>query len=96
MAKRQVRTHWFNGVKYIIDIEPFVGSCSPPTNWLVPEIVMPNGLAYGESRKAKDDLRILLHEVRHAQNFDLSESITDREAIEIRDLLWRLGYRRIE
>ena len=99
MSRRKVRTHRFRGVKYYIGVdEPYVGWCdrpgTPDPNEY-PAIRLPNGIAYGSSKKAKEDLIILLHECNHAENWKLSEDEVDGIAIDVGTLLWRLGYRRM-
>lgn len=93
-----VRTHKFNGVKYYIGVdEPYVGWCDRPNTpdpKEYPAIRLPNGLAYGNSRKAKEDLWVLIHECLHAEDWDKSEERVDQVAGDIAKLLWRLGYRR--
>lgn len=95
---RKVKTHRFNGVKYFIGVdEPYVGWCDKPKipdKKEYPAIRMPNGLAFGSTRKAKEDLIILLHECLHAENWEKTEKLIDMVAIDIGTLLWRLGYRR--
>ncbi len=92
-----VRTHRFNGVKYFIGIdEPYVGWCDRPGTpdpKEYPAIRMPEGLAHGDGRKAKDGLIVLLHECLHASDWSVSEIDVDRTAIDIGRLLWRLGFR---
>ena len=98
--KRQVRTHKFNGIKYYVGIdEPYIGWCDRPVTpdpKEYPAIRLPNGLAFGNGRKAKSDLQVLLHECCHAENWKLSEEEVDGIATDISSLLWRLGYRRNE
>lgn len=91
--KRKVQTHSFNGIKYDIDVDGYRATCDPPEG-RDPCIALPNGLAFGNSTKARENLLDLLHEIRHAQDFSLYDKTVEREAKEIRDLLWRLGYRR--
>ena len=92
-----VRTHRFNGVKYHIGLdEPYVGWCDKPGTpdpKEYPAIRMPEGLARGDSRKAKEDLIILIHECLHASDWSLPEDVVDRIATDIGSLQWRLGYR---
>jgi len=95
---KKVRTHRFNGVKYHVDLdEPYIGWCDrpgKPDRREYPAIRMPDGLASGSSRKAKEDLNILIHECLHAANWNASENKVDQTACDIGGLLWRLGYRR--
>jgi hypothetical protein len=96
MAKRKVRTHRFNGVKYRIDVEPFLAMCEEPHPKPdePPAIRLPLGLPYEEDVGAKEGLQFLLHECFHAENWRTHEPTVDRISIEVGDLLWRLGYRR--
>ena len=93
-----VRTHRFNGVKYFIGVDdPYIGWCDKPKTpdkTEYPAIRLPNGLSFGNTKKAKEDLTILLHECLHAENWNKSESVVDRTAVDIGNLLWRMGYRR--
>lgn len=95
---RQVRTHRFNKVKYYIGVdEPYIGWCDRPKTpdpKEYPAIRMPEGLTCGNSKKAKADLAILLHECLHASDWSKTEKVVDRTAVDISSLLWRLGYRR--
>ena len=93
-----VRTHRFNGVKFFIGVDdPYIGWCdkpkSPDRNEY-PAIRLPNGLSFGNTRKAKEDLATLIHECLHAENWNKSEDVIERTAEDIGKLLWRLGYRR--
>lgn len=95
---KKVKTHIFNKVKFFIGVdEPYVGWCDKPKvpdKDEYPAIRLPNGLAFGNTKKAKEDLVILLHECLHAENWNKSENEVDRVAVDIGGLLWRLGYRR--
>jgi len=94
---RKVRTHKFNGIKYFIDLEPYIGWCDKPDSpdpKEYPAIGLPNGLAFGDTPKAKEGLKTLLHECFHAENWSKSEGEVERVAIDVGNLLWRLGYRR--
>jgi len=97
---RKVKTHKFNGVKYFVELdEPYVGWCDRPNTpdpKEYPAIRLPNGLAFGDTHKAKEDLKILLHECLHAENWSKSEGEVDRVAVDIGNLLWRLGFRRMK
>lgn len=97
---RRVRTHKFNGVKYHIEVdEHYIGWCDRPRKpdpKEYPAIRLPNGLPYGDEKGAREALITLLHECRHAQNWDETESTVDRVANEEGSLLWRLGYRRVK
>lgn len=42
----------------------------------------------------KEELATLLHEARHAQNWDLDEEAVERESRELAEMLWAMGYRR--
>lgn len=97
---RKVRTHKFNGVKYHIDVDdPYVGWCDKPRKpdpAEYPTIRLPNGLPCGNGKTAKEGLAILMHEMIHAGNWNLSEKKVDQMAADQSSLLWRLGYRRIK
>lgn len=94
---KKVKTHRFNGVRYHIGIdEPYIGWCDRPRKpdaAEYPAIRLPNGLAKGNARCARQGLISLIHECLHAENWDKSERIVDRCSCEIGSLLWRLGYR---
>ncbi len=93
-----VKTHTFNKVKYYIGVDdPYIGWCDKPKSpdkKEYPAIRMPDGLAFGNGKKAKEDLIVLLHECLHASNWEKSERTVDRTSNDIGRLLWRLGYRR--
>ena len=98
---RSVKTHRFRGVRYHIGVDdPYIGWCDNPSKRKndseYPAIRLPGGLPFGNKKGARLGLICLLHEVRHAQDYKLSETIVDREAQEIARLLWRLGYRRVK
>lgn len=98
----KVRTHRFNGVKYVIDIEGFKGQTSQKKQDLPciviarPEVTMNESLPYGDDKHARLMLITLLHECLHASNWNKSEKVVDRTAMDIGKLLWRLGYRRVK
>jgi len=97
-AKKTVRTHRFAGKKFHIDVDtPYVGWCDKPgrpdlTEY--PAIRLPNGLPCGEKRGARQGLITLVHEMLHAEDWDLIEATVDRIAVDMGGLLWRLGFRR--
>lgn len=95
MAKK-VRTHTFNEVKYLIDLEPFDAMCEEPHPKPDdrPSIRLPKGLPCQDEKGARTGLMYLIHECLHAENWGAHESTVDRTAIEVAELLWRLGYRR--
>lgn len=86
--------HKINGKEYEIDVEDcYVGlTVSGKINL----ITLPNGLAYGNSSKAKQDLLTLLHECIHAMDMKQSEKKVEQSAQDIGILLWKLGYRRVK
>ena len=97
--RRKVRSQVFHGVRYHVDVDlAYVGWCDNPhkrdNDNEYPAIRLPGGLPFGNEPGAKSGLQILLHECGHAQNYKKSEKVVDREAVELSDLLWRLGYRR--
>ena len=47
-----------------------------------------------ETQTPRELLITIIHEVRHAQNWDLAEEAVEREATELADVLIALGYRR--
>lgn len=99
MAK--VKTHTFNGVRYKIDVSGnTAGSCDAPTKKRrakdTPEICLTEGLPCGNSKKAKNGLKYLMHESIHAEDWDMPENKVERIAEDITRLLWRLDYRRIK
>ena len=61
-----------------------------------PEVTMTESLPYGNGKHARLMLITLLHECLHASNWDKSEKVIDRTAVDIGKLLWRLGYRRVK
>lgn len=95
-----VRTHRFNGARYAIDIEGFKGQITPKKTDLPcitiarPDITMTESLPYGDGKHARLMLITLLHECLHASNWNKSEKVVDRTAVDIGKLLWRLGFRR--
>jgi hypothetical protein len=40
------------------------------------------------------ELRVIMHEILHSENWSKSEEIVDRVSDEMSRLVWRLGYRR--
>ena len=99
---RRVRTHRFNKVKYEINIECFKGETAKKKQDLPriiiarPVVTMTESLPFGNSKHARLMLSTLLHECLHASNWNKSEKVVDRTAVDIGNLLWRLGYRRVK
>jgi hypothetical protein len=48
-----------------------------------------------KSLKDKDELRIILHELFHAMNWAASEEYVDETSTDVANILWKLGYRKI-
>lgn len=97
-AKKTVRTHRFAGKKFHIGVDdPYIGWCDRPGRpdpAEYPAIRLPDGLPCGNNRKAREGLITLIHEMIHAEDWDLTEAIVDRIAVDMGSLLWRLGFRR--
>ena len=98
---RQVRSHTFNRVRFHIGVDdPYIGWCDNPdkenNHPEYPAIRLPLGLPCGEEPGAKTGLATLIHECLHAEDWSKTEPVIDRTSVEIADLLWRLGYRRIK
>lgn len=100
MSRRKVLTHRFNKVKYAIDVVGFKGQIAQKKQDLPcivivrPDITMTESLPYGNGKFARLMLITLLHECLHASNWNKSEKVVDRTAVDIGNLLWRLGFRR--
>lgn len=45
------------------------------------------------SLPAREQLRVWIHELLHAEAWDMSEEWVDRASTTCRDVLWRLGWR---
>lgn len=85
---RQVRTHTFAGVKYVVDTDPIDGCCSSPKpgdRKPILRVCCPLNTQAG--------LITLIHESMHAINYDKHETTVDRASTEIGRFLWRIGYR---
>jgi len=96
---RQVKTHKFNNVKYKIDLDEIIGSCERPRRYRKreqPTICLPLGLPVMNKKGAKTGLIAIIHEALHAENWDMSEVVVERTALEIGNLLWRLNFRRLK
>ena len=97
-VRNTVKTHQFNGKKFYINVdEPYIGWCDKPgrpDSTEYPAIRLPEGLPFKEDRRAKQGLTTLIHEMIHAEDWDLSENRVDQIAVDMGGLLWRLGYRR--
>jgi hypothetical protein len=91
MARRKVRTHRFNGVKYHIDIYgDYGGSCDTPKRpkKYEPEISLVQGL-----QNTQESLSFFIHEMLHASNWKIHEDKVHVTAEDIASLLWRTGWR---
>jgi hypothetical protein len=98
---RKVKTHRFNGKLFAIDVEGFKGETTkelglPRITIARPVVTLTESLPYGDDRHARLMLTVLLHECLHASNWNKSEKVVDRTAIDIGKLLWRLNYRRVK
>ena len=83
---RPVRTHTFNGRKYLVVVKPPLdGMCSTYN----PE----RELVIMESLRVKNGLITAVHEAMHALNWKASEDKVDKDSKELGTFLWRLGYR---
>ena len=92
---KPVNSHHFNGVRYLIEIEPHDGACDPPPGGRYePTLRIPGGVPYGNRRGAQNALTTLVHEALHASGWSNRENTIDRASKDIARLLWRLGYRR--
>lgn len=83
----RVRTHKLMGVKYNIDVEPELGSCTNPKR-------AEHWIKINADLNTKLGLEVLIHECLHAVDFGKKEKFVDQAGKDIADLLWRLGYRR--
>lgn len=62
------------------------GCCDPP--WRTePEIWIVDTL------RGKDELRVLIHEAIHGQDWAAPEDLVDTRSTQLADLLWDYGYR---
>lgn len=99
---RKVRTHRFHGKLFAIDVDGFKGQTSMKHQDLPciviarPEVTMTKSLPFGDRKHARLMFITLLHECLHASNWNKTEKVVDRTAVDIGNLLWRLGYRRIK
>ena len=85
---KPVKSATFNGVKYVVDIDPIDGCCSPPKpsdRKPVMRICRPLNTQAG--------LITVIHEAMHACHYAKHEATIARASIEIGRLLWRLGFR---
>jgi hypothetical protein len=84
----RVRTHWFNGIRYDVDIDNarIDGLCDDPYD------PTPSVRIYADL-STKAGFETALHEAMHASLWKLSEEDVTRAAGEITGFLWRLGFR---
>ena len=84
-----VRTHVFNGRRYLIDVlGPVDGFTEQYTMDHIRSIIIT--VAPG----TKNELETYIHESLHAENWAATEKVVSRVGKEIADFLWRLGYRK--
>ena len=95
MAKTRVKTAKLGNTVFDVFVEPHDGYCSDPATTKDPVVGVPDGLPCGNRRGAKKGMESLIHEMLHALNFSKTETRVDKEARQMTNLLWRLGYRRI-
>ncbi len=85
MKKKALKTHTFNGRKYIIDVDFLDGWCD--------QFKLKHRLQILADLKTKDGLITAIHEALHAENWCKSEKVIDKVSTEIGNFLWRLGFR---
>lgn len=78
----------FNGITYRVDTEPISGYCTPPTGSCSETIGITDGV-----KNTEKSLIAIIHEFRHAGNFDTKEEKVDRVSRDIGRALWRMGWR---
>ncbi len=85
---RPVKTHTFNGEKYLITVDSLDGMCS--TFKKERELVILADL------NKQAGLITTIHESLHAENWSKKEADVERVSQEIGSFLWRLGFRKVE
>lgn len=84
-----IKTHVFNGCKYLIAMWPIKGITDVSHN-------SPLTLAINTKEPAKRLLSTTIHEALHACDWNMSEKKVDKISKDIGRFLWRLGYRQLE
>ena len=81
-----VRTATINGRVYEIDVDmPFDGLCDHPFR--------ANGkpaIRLSCNLRSQRGVQTLLHEIGHAENWNIPEAVIDRYAVDAGKLVWRL------
>ena len=87
---KKVKSHTFNGVKFDIHfLSDADGACgSPKEKNSKPDIEI---FCRPQTKK---ELRVIIHEVLHAENYNTNDGVIDRVSTELGSFLWRLGYRK--
>ena len=83
-----MRTHTFNGVRYLICTDRLKGICIPPGSQAELDIAC--------DLRTKQGLITAIHEALHGENYNWSEKYVERMGREIGTFLWRLGFRHTE
>ena len=88
--RMNVKTHMFNGVRYLIDLDSHVdGLCGAPNS-------KTGDIHVFAKEGTQNQLITIIHESLHASKWMASEKDVDRTSKDIGRLLWRLGFRRAE
>ena len=82
-----VRTHTFNGKRYLITIAELDGQCDT--------FQKERELQVFRDPNTRVGLITLIHEALHACNWSKKEEGVDRTSKDIGSFLWRLGFRQV-
>ena len=85
----KVKSHTFNGRKYLIDIDKFDGLCE---QYKIDE--KSRTLYILADLNTRKGLITAIHEALHASDWRQTELTVDRVSKEVGSFLWRLGYRK--
>lgn len=75
--------------RFRVDGSRIRGSCDPPT-------AKSKKILIDSSLHGKELLEVLLHEMGHACDWPRSEEYIAQQAEDMANVLWRLGYRRLD
>ncbi len=83
---KEIKTHVFNGQKYLITLGGCDGICVTPSKRECELVIMAD-------LGTKEGLTTAIHEALHACNWSTSEEKVEKTSKDIGRFLWRLGYR---